>query len=75
MAALRKLEDNVNNGGLFIYNLGSGIGYSVLEMVQAMEEASNRKINYKITSRRPGDIDICYADITKVILRKSIIII
>ena len=51
--------------GLFIYNLGTGKGTSVLEMVKAFEDANNLKINYKIMPRRSGDIDECYADCTK----------
>lgn len=51
--------------GLHIYNLGTGRGYSVLELVKTFEEVNNLKINYKITSRREGDIAECYADSTK----------
>lgn len=60
--ALQKLEDHP---GLVTYNLGTGIGYSVLEIIHNFEKVSNKKIPYKITSRRPGDIAICYADVTK----------
>ncbi|MDD3613448.1 MAG: UDP-glucose 4-epimerase GalE [Eubacteriales bacterium] len=62
LAALKKLEQKC---GLVIYNLGTGNGYSVLDMVKAFEKASNRQIAYEITNRRPGDIAICYADPTK----------
>ncbi len=48
--------------GLFIYNLGTGTGYSVLDMVKAFEKTTNKKIPYKIVGRRQGDIAICYAD-------------
>lgn len=48
--------------GLFIFNLGTGKGYSVLDMIKAFEKANNTKINYKIVERRPGDIATCYAD-------------
>ena len=51
--------------GVFIYNLGSGRGYSVLDIVKAFEKANGIKINYKIVERRPGDIAKCYADATK----------
>ena len=44
------------------YNLGTGTGYSVLDIVKAYEKACGRKINYKIAPRRPGDIAMCYAD-------------
>lgn len=46
-------------------NLGTGTGYSVLQMVAAFEKASGRKIPYKIVDRRPGDIAVCYADTSK----------
>lgn len=45
-------------------NLGTGKGYSVLEMIHAFEKASNKKIAYKIVDRRAGDVAICYADAT-----------
>jgi len=47
------------------YNLGTGKGYSVLEVVEAFSRASNREIKYEITNRRPGDIATCYADPSK----------
>jgi len=62
VAALRKLEEST---GIVTYNLGTGRGQSVLEMVRAFEQASGRKIPYRISDRRPGDISICYADPTK----------
>jgi UDP-glucose 4-epimerase len=60
--ALEKIE---KNPGLFIYNLGTGKGSSVLEVVSTFEKVNGVKINYKITDRRPGDIDACYADVEK----------
>ncbi|MCQ2495836.1 MAG: UDP-glucose 4-epimerase GalE [Lachnospiraceae bacterium] len=57
--AIAKLEEKP---GLKIYNLGTGQGYSVLDLVKAFEEASGVKIPYEITARRPGDIATCYAD-------------
>ena len=48
--------------GLFIYNLGTGKGYSVLDMVKAFESATGKKVPYKIAPRRAGDIATCYAD-------------
>lgn len=48
--------------GLVTTNLGTGKGYSVLEMVAAFEQASGRKVPYEIVARRPGDIACCYAD-------------
>lgn len=53
------------NKGVEIINLGTGIGYSVLDMVKAFEKANNIKIPYVIAPRRPGDIATCYADATK----------
>lgn len=52
----------VENPGLLIVNLGTGRGYSVLEMVKAFEKVTGKPIPYKILPRRPGDIDECYAD-------------
>ena len=60
LKALEKLEKE--NSGLYIYNLGTGIGYSVLDMVKAFEKATGKKVPYKITERREGDIAICYAN-------------
>lgn len=51
--------------GLSIYNLGTGSGYSVLELVKTFERVNNIKVNYKIIGRREGDIASCYADNTK----------
>lgn len=51
--------------GVFIYNLGTGNGYSVLDLVHAFERNTGVKVNYRITERRPGDIDACFADTTK----------
>lgn len=61
--AVNKL--NKEGKGLFIYNLGTGTGYSVLDIIKAFEKANNLKINYKIVDRRPGDIAECYSDPTK----------
>ena len=51
--------------GVFVYNLGSGTGYSVLDIIKAFEKANGIKIKYKIVERRPGDIAKCYADPSK----------
>ena len=53
--------------GLDVYNLGTGVGYSVLDVVKAFEKASGVKINYKIAPRRPGDISTCYSDPSKAL--------
>ena len=60
--ALKKIEEKP---GLLIYNLGTGKGTSVLELVHAFEEANHIKINYAIAPRRPGDIAECYANADK----------
>ena len=61
--ALEKLDKE--REGLFIYNLGTGTGYSVLDMVKAFEKATGKEVKYKIAPRRPGDIAKCYADPAK----------
>ena len=58
--ALEKIDKE--GQGLYIYNLGTGTGYSVLDMINAFEKSTGRKVNYKITARRAGDIAVCYAD-------------
>lgn len=62
---IKALEKIMNTTGVDAYNLGTGIGYSVLDVVKAYQDASGVKINYKIAPRRPGDIAECYADPTK----------
>ncbi|HBE9271467.1 TPA: UDP-glucose 4-epimerase GalE [Clostridioides difficile] len=60
--ALQKLEENP---GLVVYNLGTGKGYSVLDLVKAFSKASGKEIPYKIVGRRAGDVAMCYADSSK----------
>lgn len=60
LKALNKIEKE--GAGLYIYNLGTGTGYSVLDMVNAFEKATGKKVAYKMAPRRPGDIATCYAD-------------
>ena len=55
----------MDGAGVFVYNLGTGHGVSVLELVHAFEKASGVKVPYQIDPRRPGDIAVCYADATK----------
>jgi UDP-glucose 4-epimerase len=62
---LRALEKLTSNPGLVTYNLGTGRGYSVLEVVTAFEKACGKSIPYRIIERRPGDIAACFADPTK----------
>lgn len=59
---LRALDKLRTQPGLVTYNLGTGQGYSVLEMVRAFEKASNTTIKYQLVARRPGDIAACYAN-------------
>ncbi|HRT69353.1 MAG TPA: UDP-glucose 4-epimerase GalE [Bacilli bacterium] len=60
--ALKKIQ---SNPGLVIYNLGTGKGYSVFDIIKTFEAVNKVKIPYTINPRRPGDIDECYADTTK----------
>jgi UDP-glucose 4-epimerase len=59
------LKNSQSNSGVFIYNLGTGIDYSVLEVVAAFEKASGKKIPFEIVPCRLGDISEFYADVTK----------
>jgi UDP-glucose 4-epimerase len=61
--AIEKLDKESN--GLYIYNLGTGNGVSVLDMVKAFEKSTGKKISYKIAPRREGDIASCFADVKK----------
>ena len=66
LAALHYMEQqNQSTGGLYTFNLGTGNGYSVLQMCEAMGKACGHEIKYQIGERRPGDIAVCYADPTK----------
>jgi len=62
---LRALDILEKNPGCVTYNLGTGQGYSVLQVVEAFEKASGRKVPYRIVDRRPGDSATCYADPAK----------
>ncbi|MBL1321882.1 MAG: UDP-glucose 4-epimerase GalE [Methylophaga sp.] len=59
---LKALNYLLNNKGVISINLGTGVGYSVLEMVNAFQKASGKEIKYKRVGRRPGDVAVCYAD-------------
>ena len=59
---LKALEKLVQNPGCVEYNLGTGNGYSVLEVIKAFQSASGNEIAYKIVDRRPGDVGACYAN-------------
>jgi UDP-glucose 4-epimerase len=62
---LKALDKLRSSPGLVTYNLGTGQGYSVLEVLAAFEKAARRSIPYKIVNRRPGDIATCYANVSK----------
>ena len=59
------VKDNIGNPGAKVYNLGTGIGYSVLDLVHAFIKENNVDIPYKICPRRPGDVATCYADASR----------
>ncbi|BCC14959.1 TPA: UDP-glucose 4-epimerase GalE [Bacillus cereus] len=62
---VKALEKVLKTKGVEAYNLGTGKGYSVLEMVKAFEKVSGKKIPYKVIGRRRGDVAICFADVSK----------
>ncbi len=62
---LKALDTKAKTSGVHIYNLGTGTGYSVLDIVKAFESASGQKVPYAIKPRRAGDIAVCYADPAK----------
>ena len=59
---LKAIDYAMNNSGVLAVNLGTGIGYSVLDIVKAFESATGLHIPYRIQQRRSGDIDACFAD-------------
>ena len=59
---IKAIEHVLNNTDCDAYNLGTGKGYSVLEIINTFSKVNNINVNYKIVDRRPGDIDSCYAD-------------
>ena len=64
-AHLRAMERAEQITGVEYFNIGTGVGYSVLDVIKAYERVTGASVNYKIVDRRPGDIDECYADPTK----------
>ncbi len=64
---IKAIEKINKDNGLFIYNLGTGIGYSVLDIINAFEKVNKIKINYKIAPRREGDIATCYSNPNKAL--------
>lgn len=65
VSAIEHLISKRNTNSLEVYNLGSGIGYSVFEVIQCFEKINDKKINFTITDRRPGDVEKIYADSSK----------
>ena len=65
VAALKRLIDSDNTDNYEVFNIGTGKGSSVLEVIKTFEEVSNQKLNYKIVDRRAGDVIAAYADTTK----------
>lgn len=59
---LKALDHITDSKGVVVYNLGTGVGYSVLQMLHAFEKASGRQVAYQVVPRRPGDIAECWAD-------------
>ncbi len=64
---LKALEKISESNGVHTYNLGTGTGYSVLDVVNAFEKANGVKIPYELTARRPGDVGTCFADASKAL--------
>lgn len=62
ITAIERLIDRKNKQNFEVYNIGTGIGYSVLDIINAFEKATGLKINYKIVDRRPGDVEAVFAD-------------
>ncbi|MEM8969637.1 MAG: GDP-mannose 4,6-dehydratase, partial [Bacteroidota bacterium] len=60
--ALRRLMDDKQKENFEFFNIGTGEGYSVLEVVQTFERVNNLSLNYQLTDRRPGDVEQVYAD-------------
>jgi UDP-glucose 4-epimerase len=65
VVALQRLLDKKNKEKVEVFNLGSGVGSSVLEVIQAFEKVSNQKLAYKIVARREGDVTMAYANTDK----------
>jgi len=65
VVALKRLLEGKNETNYEVFNVGTGKGSTVLEVIQSFEKVSGKKLNYKIVDRRPGDITTAYADTTK----------
>ncbi|MCF6167354.1 UDP-glucose 4-epimerase GalE [Lutibacter sp.] len=64
IVALRRLLENKNKSSFEVFNIGTGKGNSVLEVIQSFEKVTGKKLNYKLVNRREGDITVAYADTT-----------
>lgn len=64
---IKAIDKACDSKGISYYNLGTGVGYSVLDIVNSFEKINNVKVNYKIVDRRAGDIAACYADPSKAL--------
>jgi len=62
---IKALEKIMSSSGIAAYNLGTGTGYSVLDVIRTFEKATGQKVNFRMAPRRPGDIAECYADSSK----------
>ena len=62
IVAIRRLLNKKQNAAFEVFNLGTGKGYSVLEIIHAFEKATGQKVNFKIVDRREGDVEQVYAD-------------
>ena len=65
VVALERLLNNKNKGNYEVFNVGTGVGSSVLEVITSFEKASNKPLNYKIVDKREGDVIAAYADTSK----------
>lgn len=64
-AHVKAIEYAIHHKGCEVINIGTGVGYSVLEMIETYEKVSGKKVNYRIAPRRAGDIDTCFSDPSK----------
>lgn len=62
---VKALEKSVDSSGYSVYNLGTGCGYSVLEVIKSFEAATGLNVPYEVAPRRAGDVAVCYADVSK----------
>ena len=65
VVALQRLINNNNKKNYEVFNLGTGTGNSVLEVIKSFEKVADQKLPYKLVDRRPGDVISAYADTTK----------